>query len=548
MGSIADHTTNGVNSGTQVDYDVIIVGAGFGGLRVLHEVRKLGLSVHLYEKGTGVGGTWYWNRYPGARTDSESWVYLYSYTEDIGLKFDYKERFPTQPQVEEYLNAVADHLDLRKDIQLNTRVASIHREPADNRWRVTAADGETNTCTFIISASGIFSVPLDSPYRNIESFTGEYYETGRWPKEKISFEGKRVAVIGTGATSVQVIPVVAHTAKEVTVFQRTANYVLPGRNHPLLEDELAEIHHSTEAIWKRARNQRFGLDSLDIDRTWKESLTPEEVNNILDYGWEVGAFRFVFETFSDLLVSEDSNKAAREFLKNKIRTVVKDPKTAELLCPDHIFLAKRPPIGHYYFEAYNRPNVKLVSIKDDPITEFTPKGLKQGGKEHEFDMIISAIGFDAFTGPLKAIDFRGEIEQPLGPFLEETRETLYGITVNGFPNAFLISGPTSPFANIPVITDNTSIWIGKAIKHILDHGYTRMDTPRKAALDWEKHVAEAADATMIGKHAREAGSWFIGANVEGKPQKPLLYFGGVPPYIKKCQDELDSNFASYHFS
>ncbi|KIW28895.1 uncharacterized protein PV07_04750 [Cladophialophora immunda] len=541
-------TTSETTGDAGVDYDALVIGAGFGGIRMLHELGKRGLSAKAFEAGSGVGGTWYWNRYPGARTDSESWVYIITFLEELGLDWDWKERFPTQPEVEVYLNRVTDHLGLRKKIEFNTKVTAAHWDESKNVWKVTTSKGDTYTCTFLITATGPLATPLKPPFPGLESFKGEWYQTGLWPKHKVDFAGKRVAVVGTGATAVQVIPIVAHNAKTLTVFQRTPNYVLPARNHPLTEDQQVALRREYEEVVKRARAQSFGMDFVDATLKSTDLATEADVHRVLDFGWEIGGFRFIFETFADMLTNPKCNDMAAEFVRNKIRSIVKDKETAELLCPHYTILSKRPPLGHFYYETFNRDNVELVDVKDDPIQEITPTGLRTGKKEFEFDMIIFAVGFDAITGTLAQIDLRGSQHQLLAEQLDKDMATAYGITTPGFPNLFMVSGPQAPFANIPVIIDNTVDWIGKTLSFMRSNGYGRVDTKEDYAKTWSEQVDAAFNATVLPEGAKETRSWYIGANLEGKTVRPLFWFGGVAPYFAHCEREITEGYPGFEFS
>ncbi|KAL6243591.1 hypothetical protein RBB50_009584 [Rhinocladiella similis] len=536
-----------VHSKPTVDYEVIIIGAGFGGVRMIYDLQKRGVTARVFEAGSNVGGTWYWNRYPGARTDSESWVYILTFLEKLGVEWRWQERFPTQPEVERYVNHLVDQLDLRKHMTFNTRITAAHRDEANNIWKVTTSDGSTYTCTFLVTATGPLATPLKPPFPGLDSFKGQWYQTGLWPKHKVDFTGKRVAVVGTGATAVQVIPIVAHTAKSLTVFQRTPNYVLPARNHPLTDDQVAELQRDWETVFQRARTSSFGMDIPDSSLRLTDT-TEAEALRVLEYGWEIGGFRFIFQTFADMLTSQKCNDLAAEFVRNKIRSIVRDKDTAELLCPYYPILSKRPPLGHYYYEAFNRENVKLVDVKNNPITEITPTGLKTSTTEYEFDMIIFAIGFDAVTGTLAQIDLRGSEGQDLGTQLNEQMATAYGITVENFPNLFMISGPQAPFANIPVVIDNTADWIGRTLSHMHEQGYTKISTKKEVGQEWRDKVNAVFNATVLPPGAKETHSWYIGANVEGKRVEPLFYFGGVAPYFAECEKELTNGFPGFEFS
>lgn len=429
----------------------------------------------------------------------------------------------------------------------NTRITAAHRDEANNIWKVTTSDGSTYTCTFLVTATGPLATPLKPPFPGLDSFKGQWYQTGLWPKHKVDFTGKRVAVVGTGATAVQVIPIVAHTAKSLTVFQRTPNYVLPARNHPLTDDQVAELQRDWETVFQRARTSSFGMDIPDSSLRLTDT-TEAEALRVLEYGWEIGGFRFIFQTFADMLTSQKCNDLAAEFVRNKIRSIVRDKDTAELLCPYYPILSKRPPLGHYYYEAFNRENVKLVDVKNNPITEITPTGLKTSTTEYEFDMIIFAIGFDAVTGTLAQIDLRGSEGQDLGTQLNEQMATAYGITVENFPNLFMISGPQAPFANIPVVIDNTADWIGRTLSHMHEQGYTKISTKKEVGQEWRDKVNAVFNATVLPPGAKETHSWYIGANVEGKRVEPLFYFGGVAPYFAECEKELTNGFPGFEFS
>ena len=386
--------TNGVsapNGHPSVDFEALIIGAGFGGLRMLYELKKRGVSAKIFEKGTNVGGTWYWNRYPGARTDTESWVYILTFLEEIGMDWNWKERFPQQPEVERYLNKITDHLDLRRQIQFNTCISAAHRDEKSNTWKITTSEGDEFTCNYLITATGPLATPLKPPFPGLDSYKGEWYQTGLWPKHEVDFVGKRVAVVGAGATAVQVIPIVAHSAKSLTVFQRTPNYVFPSRNYPVTSEHMDAIKRDYSKHQERARKQAFGMDFVDATRTMDDMKNDAAFQRVLNQGWESGGFRFVFETFADMLTNPKCNDAAAEFVRDKIRSIVHDEKTAELLCPNYAILSKRPPLGHQYYEAFNRENVSLVDVRSDPIEAITPTGLKTTSTEYDFDLIIFAV-------------------------------------------------------------------------------------------------------------------------------------------------------------
>lgn len=525
-----------------VDYDAIVIGAGFGGLRMLHELRSLGLSAKCFEAGSDVGGTWYWNRYPGARTDSEAWIYNMNISKELTADWSWEERLPAQHEVLEYLRHISDRFGLRQDVEFQTKVASATYNAEQNTWSVVTDKGSSYRCQFLITAVGPLSAPRPPPFPGVESFRGEWYQTSSWPKKTVDFEGKRVAVIGTGATAVQVIPIVAHEAKSVTVFQRTASYVIPGRNYKITEPRLREIRKNYDQTWEQARGQVFGMPIASAGRTISDVRDEAHHTKILERGWETGGFHFVFTTFDDILTDATSNERAAEFIRNKIRVIVEDEETAELLCPQYPFLAKRPPLGHFYYEAFNRPNVKLVDISKSPIQEMTPQGLRTTTDEYEFDIIIFAIGFDAATGALNAVDIRGENGVKLNDKWSESLETYLGIMVEGFPNMFMISGPQSPFANIPIVIDGAATWIGKAISHLQKNKQRKIAATAAANHQWAAHVDDVFRMTLLASSAPQVRSWYVGSNVPGKKETVLFYFGGVGAYFATIEKEADAGF------
>jgi len=533
--------------GARLEFDAVVVGAGFGGLRMLLELRKLGLSARLLEAGTNVGGTWYWNRYPGARTDSEASVYTCRFGDDVLDGWNWSSRFPAQPEVERYLQYVTDRLDLQRDIEFRTRVKSVVYDEAINRWCLTTEDGRSYSCTHFISATGVLSAPLTSVVPGTETFQGECHYTATWPKERVDLRGKRVGIIGTGATAVQVIPIVALEASHLTVFQRTPNYVIPARNHPLDEAERRAVKADYENVWLKARQHLFAMPFEPANRITTD-VTDEERALIFERGWETGGFRYIFQTFDDILTSETANEMASEYVRKKIRTIVKDPKTAELLCPkDHPLGSKRPPLGHYYYETYNRENVSLVDVRSNPIERVTAKGIRLAdGTEHELDVLIFATGFDASTGALTRIDVRGRDGRTIRDVWADGPQTHLGITVAGFPNMFMLSGPQTPFANLPVVVEGAVEFIARTIQHQRETGAGIIE-PTQAAVDaWIKHIDELLAATVIGK-GEAVGTWILGANVPGKAHKMLFYLGGAGTYYDLCQKVIADGWPGFTF-
>ncbi|WPG97442.1 putative cyclohexanone monooxygenase [Acrodontium crateriforme] len=548
--------TDDVNgSAVKPDYDTIVIGAGFAGLRIIPELRKLKHSFKVIEAGSDIGGTWYWNRYPGARTDSEAQVYILNFSKEMNAEWTWSERFPRQPEVLKYLNYVADRFDMRKDIQFNTRIKTADYDERTGLWTLSS-DEESLKCRYFISASGILSIGRELPFKGAENFKGESYRSYAWPKEEVSFKGKRVAVIGTGATAVQIIPTIAYEAESLTVFQRTANWVLPARNHALMDEQNRDFKARQDEVWQQARGQIFGMPFVDTQNKMMDQDDKRKIRAVLECGFEQGGFRYIFETYADLLTSKEANEVACDFLREKYHAIVQDEETAELLCPDHVLMAKRPPLGHHYFQTFNRPNVKLVSLKDNPIKEITDKGVvlekpdprfKQS--EFEFDVIVYGIGFDAATGPLSSIEIRGtDKNTTLGQEWSENLATFLGITVTGYPNLFMISGPQSPFANIPIIIDNTGDWISQLLHHMENKGYHQVVPKQEAVDQWTKLLTDVYDMTVLPESAKNAGSWYAGANIPGKQVRPLFWFGGVPSYFQMCKDEVQNNFPSLVFA
>jgi cyclohexanone monooxygenase len=528
-----------------LDFESIIIGAGFGGIRALHEMRTLGKTARLFDGGSDVGGTWYWNRYPGARTDSEAWAYCYSFSKELQDDWDWAERMPTWAQVQGYLSHVVDRFDLRRDIQFGTMVASCIYDEANNQWVVATAGGETLRCHYLISAVGWFAVAVQPPF-DMSAFKGEWHMSSRWPKEEIDFTGKRVGIVGSGSSAVQILPILAKRAGQVTLFQRTPNYVLPGRNHPLDDNDRQSIKTNYDAIWAQVRKQVFAFPMESSTLTY-DDVDDEQRRQIFEYGWEQGGFRFLFETFADILVDERTNAAAAEFVRHKIRAIVKDPETAELMCPKYPIALKRPPLGNFFYESFNRDNVRLIDISQHPLSAATEKGLVTNGVEYEFDIIIFAIGFDAVTGPLTHMDVRGRGGELIRDKWKNGPETHLGIVMDGFPNMFMITGPQTPFSNVPPVVDASVKWISHVIQKAESEGMDMIEVKRQAVEDWGKLMYDLLDQTLLGQ-ATELGSWFMGANIPGKAHAPLHYFGGAAGYFEELDNSLNADFGELDFA
>ncbi|HEY1698132.1 MAG TPA: NAD(P)/FAD-dependent oxidoreductase [Trebonia sp.] len=536
-----------MSDSTLPDVDAVVVGAGFAGLRSIHALRQLGLTIQVFEAGTDVGGTWYWNRYPGARTDTESWAYCLSFDRELWEEWAFRERFTAQPDVLAYLRRVADKHDMRKHIRFSSRVDSAVFDEETNLWTVHTADGVEVTCRWLITGLGWLGIAYKPPFPGADSFQGESYVTSRWPKEPVDFAGKRVAVIGTGATGIQVIQTIAHVAGHLTVFQRTPNYVMPGRNHALPPEQLAGLQRDYDTVWKKTFDHVFAFP-MDPAGHHGGDLSDEELDQVFEAGWEAGGFRFIFETVDDMLIDQRVNDAAAEFVRGKIRTIVKDPATAELLCPKtHPIGGKRPPLGNFYYEAFNRPNVSLVSVRDEPIQEITPTGLRTGSKEYEFDVIVYATGFDAITGPLAQMNVRGVGGRTIADEWSHDAKMLLGLAAPDFPNLFSILGPQAPFASHPPVIEQQVEFIEQVLARALEQGATRVEATHEAAQAWSDQCDAILKATILEQGLGDR-PWFLGANVPGKEPSTLCYLGGMASFVAATKQETEAGFPGFLFA
>jgi cation diffusion facilitator CzcD-associated flavoprotein CzcO len=515
--------------------DALIVGAGFSGLYQLHCLRdRLGLSARVLEAADGVGGTWYWNRYPGARCDTESHAYCYYFSDALLEAWEWSERYPQQPEVMRYLDFVADRLDLKRDIRFGTRVTAASYDEQANCWHVETEAGERLTATYLIAAVGCLSAANVPDIPGIESFEGEWYHTGEWPHAGVDFTGKRVGQIGTGSTGIQAAPVIAETAGHLTVFQRTANYSVPARNGPLTPEFKRRFRETYREVREVVRSTPNGHPFRISDRKVFD-VTPEERRAIYEAAWETGGLRFR-GCFQDLMVSKAANDTAAAFIKSKIRETVKDPETAAILADiDHPYAAKRPPIDTDYFETFNRANVTLVDLRADPIERITPKGVKTRSAEHALDIIVFATGFDAMTGPLLRMDISGRGGLSLKEAWRNGPLTYLGLQVAGFPNLFTVTGPGSPsvLCNMPVAIEQHVEWITDCIAHMREHGIDSIEATPEAMDRWNAHVNAVADATLLPQVEH---SWYLGANVPGKPRVFMPYAGGMTRYRAICDE------------
>ncbi|HEX4356636.1 MAG TPA: NAD(P)/FAD-dependent oxidoreductase [Pseudonocardia sp.] len=518
------------------ELDAVVVGAGFSGLYMLHRLRDtLGLSARVFEAAGDVGGTWYWNRYPGARCDSESYFYSFSdrLSEDLLREWTWSERFAPQPEILSYLQHVADRYDLRRDIRFNTRVVAAEYDERTGRWVVRTDDGGQVTAKFLITAVGCLSTTNLPDFPGRDSFRGDWHHTGLWPHEGVDFTGKRVAVIGTGATAVQAIPEIAEQAARVYVLQRTPNYDIAGGNRPMTAEDGDRIKADYREIWRATRETAFGFPYDVADRA-ALSVSEQERQRIFAEAWEHGGFR-LGTTFNDLLLDLEANETASEFLRARIRERVSDPAVAELLSPrDHPFFTKRPPLENGYYETFNRDNVTLVNVRSSPIREITPTGVRTADAEYEVDSIVYATGFDAMTGTLFKLGIRGRGGLDLRQKWAQGPRTYLGLATHGFPNLFLITGPQSPsvLSNMPVSIEQHVDWVTDCLRHLRDTGHDTIEALPAAEDDWVDHHNEISEATLLPM----ANSWWVGANIPGKPRNLYPYAGGVGTYRTICAE------------
>jgi cation diffusion facilitator CzcD-associated flavoprotein CzcO len=520
---------------TKPDHDVIIIGAGISGLYQLHCLRQLGLDVHVFESGTGVGGTWYWNRYPGARFDSESWSYGYSFSQELLDEWHWTEHFSPQPETLRYLNHVADKFDLRRDITFNARVVAAHYHEPTRSWRITLEDGSRRSARFLITAVGPLSAPTMPRIDGVESFKGQSFHTARWPKQPVSFEGKRVAVIGTGATGVQTIQEVAKTAGTLTIFQRTPNWCAPLHNAKISAEEMARIRARYPEIFARCQ-ETFACFVHTPDPRGTFEVTEEAREAFWEKLYAEPGFGIWQGNFRDILVDRKANALLSDFVARKIRQRVKDQQVADKLIPkNHGFGTRRVPLETRYYEVYNQPNVTLVDISATPIQRITPTGLATSDAQYEFDIIIYATGFDAITGSFDRIDIRGVDGLALKERWKEGPQTYLGVQVEGFPNMFMVMGPHTALGNIPRSIEYNVEWVTGIIRHMVAHGLTRAECRPEGVKAWTDHVKGLGEGLL----SNEVDSWMTGINrnVEGKQTRIIArYSGSAPAYRARCDE------------
>ena len=528
-------------------FDALIVGAGFSGLYQLIALRdRLGLSARILEAGRDVGGTWYWNRYPGARCDSESHSYCYTFCEELLRDWEWSERYPAHPEIRRYLGHVADRFELRRDIAFNSRVVAADYDEAANVWRLTTEAGDRFEATYLITAVGCLSAANVPDIPGLATFSGRWLHTGQWPHEGVDFADQRVGLIGTGSTGIQATPVIAETARHLTVFQRTANYSVPARNAPLTRDFLTYVKENYAEIRRVMRATPNGHAFAIEDRSAFD-VSAAERQAIYEAAWETGGLQFR-ASFHDLLIDKAANDTAADFIRNKIRQIVKDRATAEKLADiDHPYAAKRPPIDSNYFETFNRDNVSLVDVRATPIEAITPAGIRTRDGEYPLDIIVFATGFDAMTGPLVRMNIRGRAGLPLAEAWRAGPRNYLGLQVSGFPNLFTVTGPGSPsvLCNMPVAIEQHVDWITDCIAHMRAHGLERIEALPEAMDRWVEAVNAAANATLLPQAHH---SWYLGANVPGKPRVFMPYAGGMAHYRKICEDAARKNYEGFRLS
>jgi len=527
-----------VTANAVTELDALVIGAGFSGMYMLKSLRdRLGMKVKAIEAGQGVGGTWYWNHYPGARCDSDSYIYCYTFDKNL---------LPEQDEILRYLEHCAERFHLKPDIEFGQRVVETAFDDKAKRWIVRTDQGRVYSARFVIAAVGSLSATNVPKFKGLDAFEGRWYHTSQWPHEGVDFTAKRVAVVGTGATAVQAIPEIAQQAKHLTVFQRTANYCVPARNGKVDPDLVQRRKADYEGVVKRIRESFFGQEHYFIPKSALEA-TPEEREREFDRMWDAGGFAFWLGNFQDMFFSPEANELCADYIRRKIRSTVKDPAVAERLIPKgHFYGTKRQPLDTNYYETFNKNNVLLVdAATDGGIEAITPKGIRAGGKEYEFDIIVIATGFDAMTGPLKNLGVRGRHGVSLSQQWEDGPHTYLGVASAGFPNLFMITGPESPsvLSNMPVSIEQHVEWITDCIDHMRRNRITTIEATEEAQAQWGAHVAEIVNTTLMPS----ANSWYMGANIPGKPRRFMPYLGpeGVGGYRRKCDEVAHKGYEGF---
>lgn len=534
--------------------DALILGGGFGGMHMLHKLRDMGLSVVALEAGDSVGGAWYWNRYPGARCDVESLVYCYTFSPIVDEEWKWSERYATQPEILRYMNFVCDRLDLRKDIRFKSRLVQAKFDETTELWTFKTENGDTYRARDFISSAGPISAPIwpDIPHR--DTFKGEVYHTALWPNEEPDFTGKRVAVIGTGSSGTQLIPIVAKQAEQLTVFVRTAGFFANANHRDLTDDDYKWWNENKERVRTRLKTSEIvGSGDLMMNEEMLgtrhkpgSDFTKEERKQVLEDRWQFGGATMP-RAFLDIMTNIELNEEVGDFLREKIVSIIDDPETAEVLTPRNLYFGtKRICVGNQFYETFNRPNVSAMAVKKTPIERFTEKGLVIDGKEHEFDVVICASGFDALTGALTVIDIQGVDGKNIKDTWAQGSSTYLGIGVADFPNLYMIGGPGSPsvLVNVVMANEHQVGWISDLIKYKRDNGYTRVDVQPAAQDKWAQTVQDVIKGTVF----TSADSWYTGANVPGKPKQILAFAGGIIEYTNACDAVAENGYEGFTFS
>ncbi|MGP1256151.1 MAG: flavin-containing monooxygenase [Kiloniellales bacterium] len=535
-------STEGANQAVKLD--ALVIGAGVAGLYQLHMLRAQGLNVRAYDTAPSVGGTWYWNRYPGAKFDSEAYIYQYLFSEELYKGWSWSERFPGQPEIERWMNYVADRLDLRKDIRFSTTITAAHYNEDSQRWKIETDRGETIDAQFLITCGGMLSAPVSDLFPGQNSFKGQIFHTARWPQEPVDLAGKRVGVVGIGATGIQVIQTIASQVGHLKVFVRTPQYVLPMKSPKYGPEDVAAYKARFEELRNTLPYTFTGFE-YDFEHQWAD-LTPEQRLNVLESVYENGSLKLWLASFGEMFFDDTVNQEISEFVRGKMRARLKDPRLCDLLIPtDYGFGTHRVPLESNYLEAYHRPNVEAVGVKDNPIERVVPEGLQTAdGTVHELDIIILATGFDAGTGALTRIDIRGRDGRSLKEDWGRDIRTTMGLQVHGYPNMFTTAVPLAPSAalcNMTTCLQQQTEWISDCIKYMRSKNRSVIEPTAEMEDNWVAHHDETANATLISK----TNSWYLGSNIPGKPRRVLSYTGGVGTYRKKCDEVAASGYQGF---
>jgi len=532
------------------EFDVVVVGAGFSGMYLLHKLRQAGLSARVLEAGKDVGGTWYWNRYPGARCDVPSIEYSFSFSPELQQEWQWTEVMAAQPEILDYANHIAQRFDLRSDIEFSTRVESAHFQEHEQRWRITTDAGVEYAARFCVMATGCLSVPNTPQITGADDFAGDVFHTGNWPAEGVDFSKRRVGIIGTGSSAIQAIPVIAEQVEHLTIFQRTPNYTMPAHNRPLSDDFRKQAIENYDEIRQQQRESQVGIvgygfgfggaDNVEPTEAILETTEAERAALVEEEGF------VAIRRFADVALDPEANELACEMYRQQIGRVIDNPETAEALMPrDYPMGCKRPVIDTDYYETFNRSNVRLVDLRKGGIETITATGIQTAQGHFEFDTLVYATGFDAMTGALQKIDIRGRDNERLNDHWEAGPRTYLGLQINGFPNLFTVTGPGSPsvLSNMLVSIEQHVDWITDCIEHMRDHQLQLIEPTLAAEEDWVLHVNEVAEGTMFT--APSCNSWYLGANIPGKPRIFMPYVGGVGEYRKKCDEVVANDYEGF---